>query len=97
MSIFDPYLHFNKLSEVNRKVLENYWGRKNRFAMVKFSDDNILVFLVSDDKKPQIPGYPATAIERFSSQEEAEKEIKKCYANLDYTPKNAEYGTWSRL
>ena len=49
----------------------------------------------SDDKKPQIPGYPATAIESFKSQDDAEKEIKKCYEECGYTPKNAEYGAWT--
>jgi hypothetical protein len=93
--MFDSYLHFTKISEVNKKVLESYWDRKNRFAIVKFAKDNFLVFLVSDNKKPRIPGYPATSVERFKSQDDAEKEIKKCYEKCGYTPENAEYGTWS--
>lgn len=85
------YLHLDKVSQVTKKMLESYWDRKNCLVIVKLGTENFLVFLVEDVGKPEIPGYPATAIEYFKSFDEALKEIGKCYKRIGYTPKHLPY------
>jgi len=91
----NTYVRWTKITAITLDDLQNYWHRRNRLAIVKFSEDNFLVFLVSDDEKPEIPGHPASSIERFKTHEKAIKAIKNCYKRLNYIPENAEYGFWT--
>lgn len=81
------YKGWNKISDVTKEDLSDYWKRKNRFIIIKLNENNFLVCLVEDKPHPDIPGYPASSIEYFSNSCQAKKAIKTHYKNINYYPK----------
>lgn len=81
--------------ETKDLTLRDFKNIHTKLVVVKHSENNFSTFLVSDEEKPQIPGYPACCLTYYKSLKEAHKDIKRTYKRVGYTPKYPETDYWS--